>query len=264
MKEIPNNGFIRSRSFDGSQFLLITSPALFADVLVHRAYEFEKPFIVRKFLARILGWGLIASEGDQHRLQRKAMTPAFNIRNIRKLYPLMWEKSTVFTDMLTREVRRTSTYPRGETGEAGTQLVGELDVCEWTSRLTLDIIGPTAMGKDFQTLQNENDTVAKNYLEIFHPSLRRMLYFVLSISTPPWFAEWWPSSTNESIKRTVRVIRGVCLDVVREKKQEIASREQARISFDILSSMLEGKEINDEVCVDQMLTFLAAGYVVDG
>jgi cytochrome P450 len=68
-------------------------------------YDFENPWIIRNFLARIIGFGLILSEGGAHRKQRKALTPAFNIKNIRALYPLMWEKTRTLLTELEKDIK---------------------------------------------------------------------------------------------------------------------------------------------------------------
>lgn len=88
------------------------------DVLHTNSYDFVKPLGARQFLARGLGYGLILSEGDAHRTQRKALTPAFTIKNIRAMYPLMWEKTLVFLQKLDSEIRH-SPVSRTESGEAG-------------------------------------------------------------------------------------------------------------------------------------------------
>lgn len=88
------------------------------DVLHTRSYDFVKPLGARQFLARGLGYGLILSEGDAHRTQRKALTPAFTIKNIRAMYPLMWEKTLVFLQKLDGEIRRYPA-PKKDGGEAG-------------------------------------------------------------------------------------------------------------------------------------------------
>lgn len=125
------------------------------------------------------------------------------------------------------------------------------------SRLTLDIIGPAAMGRDFQSLQNEENAVAQRYLGLFTPTFEGAMIFVASLLYPSWVAPMIPGRANTLINDGVRYIREVCLDIVREKKVEISSGKTE--SVDILSTMLRGKEISDDACVDQMLTFLAAG-----
>lgn len=63
------------------------------DVMSTNTYDFEKPWRMRSLLPRIIGFGMITSEGTAHKKQRKALTPAFNIKNIRSMYSLMWSKT---------------------------------------------------------------------------------------------------------------------------------------------------------------------------
>lgn len=103
IKANPNVDVLHSRSAFESR-LFPVSPAALRDVLSTNAYDYVKPWGFRAFLARLIGFGLILAEGTEHKRQRKALTPAFNIRNIRALYGLMWEKTGVFLSQLAKEV----------------------------------------------------------------------------------------------------------------------------------------------------------------
>jgi hypothetical protein len=118
LRNIPNEGIIHFREALNYSFLLVTNQQALMDVLHTRSYDFVKPLGARQFLARGLGYGLILSEGDAHRTQRKALTPAFTIKNIRAMYPLMWEKTLVFLQKLDGEIRRYPA-PKKYGGEAG-------------------------------------------------------------------------------------------------------------------------------------------------
>lgn len=45
-----------------------TTPQALAEVLTAKSYEFVKPSVLRNGLGRILGVGLILSEGEEHRV----------------------------------------------------------------------------------------------------------------------------------------------------------------------------------------------------
>lgn len=104
MRTIPNEGLIHYRDVLQRSHLLATNHQALLDIMSTHTYDFEKPFRARDFLARIIGWGLILSEGTAHRTQRKALTPSFNIKNIRALYSLMWEKTGLLMNELEREM----------------------------------------------------------------------------------------------------------------------------------------------------------------
>lgn len=104
LRTIPNESLIHFREALNYSFLLVTNHRALVDVLHTHSYDFVKPPGGREFLARALGYGLILSEGDAHRAQRKAVTPAFTIRNIRAMYPLMWTKTQIFLQQLEKEI----------------------------------------------------------------------------------------------------------------------------------------------------------------
>jgi hypothetical protein len=72
MKETDNEGIILTRGFFHSDRLIVTTPTALADVLVHRAYDMEKPPWSRAFLRKFLGDGLLMTEGDEYE------TPMYN------------------------------------------------------------------------------------------------------------------------------------------------------------------------------------------
>lgn len=106
MKTIPNEGLIHFRDLLNRSYLLATNHQALLDIMSTRTYDFEKPWRARDFLARIIGFGLILSEGDAHKKQRKALNPAFNIKNIRALYGLMWEKTGLLLDEVEKEIMK--------------------------------------------------------------------------------------------------------------------------------------------------------------
>lgn len=104
LRNIPNEGLIHFREALNYSFVVATNHRALTDVLHTNSYDFVKPPGGREFLARGLGYGLILSEGDAHRAARRAVTPAFNIKNIRAMYPLMWSKTQLLLRQLQKEI----------------------------------------------------------------------------------------------------------------------------------------------------------------
>lgn len=126
LRTIPNEGLIHFREALNYSFLLVTNHRALVDVLHTHSYDFVKPPGGREFLARALGYGLILSEGDAHRAQRKAVTPAFTIRNIRAMYPLMWAKAQIFLQQLEKEIE-IHPAPDSKLGQA----IGFVEIGGW-------------------------------------------------------------------------------------------------------------------------------------
>lgn len=106
MKTVPNDGLIHMRDTLSQSYLIATNHQALLDIMSTNTYDFEKPWRARNFLARILGFGLILSEGPAHKKQRKALTPAFNIKNIRAMYSLMWDKTNQLLVEMEKELKQ--------------------------------------------------------------------------------------------------------------------------------------------------------------
>lgn len=149
LKQTKNDGLIHFRGVFHADRLLVASPAALADVLVHRSYDFEKPPWSRNFLRKFLGDGLLMTEGDEHRHQRKHIMPAFSFRNIRELYPVFWSKSIEMCEVVKREL-----------WEKPDKV---LDIGHFSTMVTLDIIGLAGLGRDIGSLRNNDDVLIENY-----------------------------------------------------------------------------------------------------
>lgn len=219
-------------------------------------YDFEKPWRVREFLARIIGFGLILSEGTAHRVQRKALTPAFHIKNIRSLYTLMWDKTTILLDQLEKEIKLNPVD-----GMNAASASGKVEMSVWASRLTLDVIGPAAMGRDFQSLTHAENKVADSFLAILEPTKEKLIFLGINFLLPQWFARRIPWRLNKVVDTEVGYLRDLCHDIVQEKRLSLAARkaDAQELEADILGTMMLRGDFSDSELVDQMLTFLAAG-----
>lgn len=149
MKATKNDGVIHFRGFFHTDRLLLASPAAIADVLVHQSYDFEKPPWARNFLRKFLGDGLLMTEGDEHKHQRKQIMPAFSFRHIKELYPVFWSKSVEMCEVVKRELLDKPD--------------GILDIGRFSTQVTLDIIGLAGLGRDIGSLRNSDDELVENY-----------------------------------------------------------------------------------------------------
>ncbi|PGH16523.1 hypothetical protein AJ79_01628 [Helicocarpus griseus UAMH5409] len=259
MKTIPNDGLLHWRDTVGNDCLLATNHAALLDIMSTNTYDFQKPGRVAEFLARVIGYGLILSEGATHKKHRKALNPAFNIKNIRALYGLMWEKTGLFLEGLEGDMKKN---PWAEAGTSAEKGVGKVEMSEWASRLTLDIIGPAAMGRDFRSMQSSEHAVADAFMSILEPTKEKIAFLGINFIFPQWFTRALPWKLNKVITNTTGVLRSLCLDIVREKRATLISTKATakELETDILGTMMVGGDFTDDELVDQMLTFLAAGH----
>jgi cytochrome P450 len=243
MKETENEGLIYFRGFFGSERLLLSSPAALADVLVHKSYDWEKPPWVRDFLRQFLGDGLLMTEGEEHKHQRKQIMPAFSFRHIKELYPIFWAKSMELCEVTKAEL--------------ADKIDKVIEIGHFSTQVTMDIIGLAGLGRDVGSLRNTDDELIKNYEEILEPSMEKGIYFVLHLIFPQWMIKALPWKLNERVKITTANLKRICNEFVVDKKSKMKmEREEAK---DILSIMLRSNNFSDENITDQLLTFLTAG-----
>lgn len=191
-RTVQNNGLILIRGvLHLTKTVLVTSPAALTEVLNTRAYDFQKPAPARRFLTRTLGTGLIVAEGPTHRNQRRAVAPAFQGRHIRELVPLFWSKAQQMVNLMaTEQAVGMDRYHRDQPTSQGLEVNEkvqrsiEVEIGGVASRATLDIIGKAGFGRDFNTLENAEDELAKQYDIILNPQnakgLRIVVYFAVS------------------------------------------------------------------------------------
>ncbi|KAF1963090.1 cytochrome P450 [Byssothecium circinans] len=248
MKETDNDGIIYFRGFFGSERLVLSGPAALADVLVHRSYDFEKPPWTRDFLRQFLGDGLLMTEGDEHKHQRKQIMPAFSFRHIKELYPIFWAKSLELC-----QVTKTELADKADK---------VLEIGHFSTQVTMDIIGLAGLGRDVGTLRNnkdgDDDELIKNYEEILEPTAEKAIYFVLHLLFPQWIIKALPWKLNQRVEITTSNLKRICNEFVVEKKSRM--KVESEESKDILSIMLRSNNFSDDNIVDQLLTFLAAGH----
>lgn len=131
---------------------------------------------------------------------------------------------------------------------------GIIEVGNWTSRATLDIIGLAGMGKDFNTLQDSENKLNQTYRTVFRPNKMAHIMGLLGIFLPFWFLSRLPVKHNSNINGASETIKQVCRDMIAEKRKEMAEKE--RTDVDIISVALESGGFSDEELANQMMTFL--------
>ncbi|KAI1650579.1 cytochrome P450 [Daldinia loculata] len=255
---IPNDGLILYRFIFNTERLLVTGPKALADLLVARSYDFQKPSNVRFGLSRLLGVGILLAEGDEHKFQRRNLLPAFAFRHIKELYPSFWQKGRECVQAMTSSIIADAQKETSVADPEKAKKTGVLDVSVWASRVTLDIIGASGLGRDFGAIQDPENELNQTYRSVFKVSRQGQILSLLAIFIPEWILSKLPVQRNTNVYTASRKIRSICRDLIREKKEKLARNELKE--RDILSVALESGGFTEENLVDQLMTFLAAGH----
>ncbi|MCJ1351013.1 MAG: hypothetical protein MMC33_000995 [Icmadophila ericetorum] len=254
VNSIPNEGLMRYRVLFNKERILITSPKAVGEVLVSKNYDWEKPSELKAGLGRLLGDGILLAEGDEHKRQRKHLTPAFSFRHIKDLYPIFWTKSVEMVKAIT-QVARTEATQAGKKEDEPTTVI---EVSDWASRVTLDIIGVAGMGQDFGAIEDPNTELNRIYRTIFSPNAQAKMLGILGIFLPFFIIQMIPVKRNSDVVVAVASIRKVCRQLIQSKQRKLNSKEP--VEQDILTVALQSGGFSEDNLVDQLMTFLAAGH----
>lgn len=120
--EIPNEGFIRYRGILNTEKVLVTDPNAVHDIFPTQPYSFIKPPPISKIIRSILGEGIIVVEGDAHKSQKKALQPAFKVRNIKDFYPVLKRKTEELVSTLSTAIKSQADHGASSAIDLGSKL----------------------------------------------------------------------------------------------------------------------------------------------
>lgn len=210
--------------------VVISSSELCNEVLVSKADAFVKGFGLSVFARPLLGDGLLTSERDEHRRNRRLVSPAF-------VHSRIGGYARTIAACVEEHVERLSREK-------------EVDLSAEMMRLTLDVVGRTMFGAD---LGPDTRAIGDAITELLdHISSEIASYLPL----PPVV----PSPANLRMRRVVRKLDEIVYRIIRER------RARTDDSGDFLSMLLaardqdDGSALSDQEVRDEVMTILIAGH----
>jgi len=210
---------------------LVSHPDLVRAVLKDRHREFVKPIQGRRNMSRILGNGLLVSEGSFWLRQRRIMQPAFHKRRTDAFAQSMVTAADELADeWATRDE--------------------PFDVANDMMRVTLRIVQETLLGVD---PTGDADRIGESVSYLIGEINRRFRRVI----QPP---QSWPTPANLRFKKHREVLDQTVGSIIRKRR---ASPERGD---DLLSILLEivdeetGESMDDEQLRDEVMTIFLAGH----
>lgn len=222
---------------------------------------YERPMPAREALSRIVGPGVLVTEGEMHRKQRRVMNPAFGPAQIRDLTDIFVQKSIQLRDLWASEANR----------QGG---IGRIDVLSWLSRMTLDVIGLAGFNYTFDAL-NENATpneLNQAFSTIFHSGTNNRTVMVLRAISPVFR---YLRTSRDAVAEQAQIVMGrIGRELLNSSKAAVAQSEKeigdrSLRSRNLLSLLVrantaagipESHRLQDEDVLAQIPTFLVAGH----
>ncbi|KAF9534076.1 cytochrome P450 [Crepidotus variabilis] len=139
---------IQAHGVMGERYLMTIDPKALNRVLTN-TNVYGKSEGTRYNLSQILGEGVLVTEGDKHRQQRRVMNPAFGAPQVRELTEIFVNKSNLLRDLLMDEVKDSKDK--------------NVNIAPWLNKMTLDVIGLAGFHYKFDALTSDAE---KNELNV--------------------------------------------------------------------------------------------------
>ncbi|HMR75178.1 MAG TPA: cytochrome P450 [Polyangiaceae bacterium] len=211
--------------------LVLRHPDHLYEVLVEKAADFSKQHTAFEQLGRVLGNGLLNSDGDVWRRHRRMIQPAFQRARLVEYAAEMRAEAERLADELAP--------PRS------------VEMSDAMMGLTLDIVCRTLFSHDSSA---DRDDVN-----------RAMSAFQDSIARPDVLPSWMPSPSRKALHNAVGTLDAIMFRMIRERKSEIATGAEPRT--DLLARLLaavdeegDGQGLTETEVRDQLVTLFLAGH----
>jgi cytochrome P450 len=202
------------------------------EVLSTKASSFTKQHTAFAQLSRVLGDGLLTSDGDTWTRQRRMIGPAFSPARMADYGAVMTEEALETAKVWSGAVRR--------------RAIGE----DMTA-LTLRVVSRALFGHDVAS--SDIETVA-----------RAMVTFQRSLSSPDFLPKWVPSPSRNALEREGAALNRLMFSLIEARKKRGPSPEGAR--KDLLEMLVTavdpetGGTLSVDEVRDQLVTLFLAGH----
>lgn len=213
---------------------LLNHPDYIQDVLVTHDRKFRKSQALQR-AKRVLGEGLLTSEGDYHLHQRRLIQPLFHRRQIAAYAASMVKHAARLTD--------SDSPQRWQDGAT-------LDIHAEMMKLTLAIVGETLFQQDItgeaQAVGAAMETLTSNFrrlLSPFAPLLDRL-----------------PTAENRRLRQSEAELERIVAQLITERRNQENGSDLLSLLVSAHEVGGDGKPMTDTQVRDEVLTILLAGH----
>ncbi|OQS05509.1 hypothetical protein THRCLA_02376 [Thraustotheca clavata] len=235
-------GIVHYRAFL-SQRILLTDPEGLKHVYQTNNDNYPRDPVTRRFLSNMTGGdGLLSSEGQIHHGMRKLLMPHFGFGKVKSFVEIFNENVNKLSEQLDPLVQANTT----------------VDMHDYFTKLTLDVIGMSAFGYNFGSLSGGNNKALEAYHMMNNPP--SIFYYLGNVLIPGF--KHLPFPRLVKMKNAKQILYKVVDDVIESKLKNPATKSS---SLDLLDLMLDSEsqtdhKISAEEARVHVLTFLLAGH----
>jgi len=222
-------GDVVSMPVMGTSRVLVNRPDYIQQLLVLDHAKLHKSVLTKLVVGPLLGQGLLISEGDFWRRQRRLAQPAFHRSRTNEYSPVMVECA----------LEHIHNWHAGETR----------NIAEEMMKLTLEVAVRTLFGT---SLAGDSVAIGKAMTFLMRHYLRR--------ARTPWrVPESWPTPANRRARREVEYMDSLIYRIISDRKKDTQPRNDL-LSL-LMSAMHEdGSQMTERQVRDESMTLFVAGH----
>ncbi|GET00322.1 cytochrome P450 [Rhizophagus clarus] len=229
--------------------LIISDTKIIQDITLNQVYEFIKPPHVLADAIAMAGRGLVFSEGEDHKRQRKMMNPAFVHNNVKEMVPVFTRVASILKGLIEDKLNQ---------GES------EINLTPHISKATLDVIGLIGFNYEFNSLTSSNE-LADAYEALMNPPNSVLRIFISYFSNFVPFIRDLPIDINRQFKDGIAIVDRISKKLIREKYKEaengkLNGKDLIALLININKTLPIEEKMTDEELKYQIMTFLLAGH----
>ncbi|KAK0207538.1 cytochrome P450 [Armillaria fumosa] len=243
----------------GQDILSVADPKALHYIFHSPGYRFLKTRDTVRFSDAFVGQGVGTVQGSDHQRQRKILGPAFVTSQLRLFLKVFQACALKLTEKI-----------NGYVGKGR-----EINVLQWTSKVSLDIIGITAFRYQFNSISDEQTELMAALNNILGesqmwPTKWEILFTALWRILPEWILfllERLPSRLAVRLKLFKDVAVKVSRPIFEKQLIEVANdpdpSEKDIVTVLAMSHLADDvkKKMNDHEIDSQLTTFIAAGHI---
>lgn len=210
-------------------YVALFDPAAINELLVGRAAEVVKDKFTQD-LRRVLGTGLLTSEGELWRRRRRLSAPFFQRKEIVRYEAVMVDRAAAFVNACPTD--------------------GAFDMHAALMHLTLDILVRALFGTE-PTRADEVATLLDRLSEDYHPARQSMRVFMPA---------WWPVASRRRLARVSASLDAILFELIEKRRAAAAATE----GDDLLGRLMRAKDeegaLSERALRDEAMTLFLAGH----
>ena len=219
--------------FGGVKEAIVTSdPVIIQHVLKTNWENYHKSHIQKKRMGHFLGKGLLTTEGEAWKTQRRLIQSGFERKQLEVL-------SSIMQDSLADSLRDFDRQAR----------TGPVDIYPLMMKITFAMVGKSLFGAKLQ----EDD------IDLISEAISTVQEFMVRQTIQPYMNPWFTASgeVRRHEEMTARAF-GILRDYIRRRREEKPGNDLLQILLDARYG--DGTSMSDELIVSESMQLLVAGH----